>query len=148
MRLLTQLIALHRTRQLNRQWRDIQRGIQGLSRQNRTRLGTLTLREIGQATRCDFPHLYGTPPEERYQPWGQGTEIGYTRARSDNNEVAIRGIALWLAVAYHETKDSHQAGLQAVYRQLMRQLRELKEARRDGDATDHWMTDRAESAVA
>ena len=129
MRLLTQLIALNRARQLNRQLRDIQQAIQGLSRQNRMRLGTLALREIGQATRCDFPHLYGTPPEERYLPWGQGTEIGYTRARSENVEVAIRGIALWLAVAYHETKDAQLGGLQSVYRQLMRQLRELKEMR-------------------
>ena len=148
MRLLTQLIALHRARQLNRQLRDIQRGIEGLSKQNRIRLGTLTLREIGQATRCDFPHLYATPPEARYLPWGQGTEVGYSRARSDNTEVAIRGIALWLAVAYHETKDARQGGLQAVYRQLMRQLRELKEVRSSVDASDRWMTDSAESAIA
>lgn len=148
MRLLTQLIAIHRARKLNRQLRDIQRSIEGLSRQNRTRLGTLTLREIGQATRCDFPHLYGTPPEERYLPWGQGTEIGYARARSDNAEVAIRGIALWLAVAYHETKEARQSGLQSVYRLLMRQLRELKDARSEGDASDRWMNDSTESAIA
>ena len=84
MRLLTQLIALNRARQLNRQLREIRQVVAGLSRQNRSRLETLTLREIGQATRCDFPHLYGTPPEERYLPWGQGTEIGYGRARSEN----------------------------------------------------------------
>jgi hypothetical protein len=139
MRLLTQLIAINRARQLSRQLREIQRSIDALSRQNRGRLGTLTLREIGQATRCDFPHLYGTPPEERYLPWGQGTEIGYTRARSENVEVAIRGIALWLAVAYHETKDARQGGLQTVYRQLMRLLRELKETRREGDTSESWM---------
>ncbi|WP_017460407.1 hypothetical protein [Dyella ginsengisoli] len=145
MRLLTQLIALNRARQLNRQLRDIQQAIQGLSRQNRMRLGTLALREIGQATRCDFPHLYGTPPEERYLPWGQGTEIGYTRARSENVEVAIRGIALWLAVAYHETKDAQLGGLQTVYRQLMRQLRELKDMRQasNGDIPGGWMKEAA-----
>lgn len=145
MRLLTQLIALNRARQLQRQLREIQKIMDGLSRQNRTRLGTLVLREIGQATRCDFPHLYGTPPEERYLPWGQGTEIGFARARSENVEVAIRGVALWLAVAYHETKDARLGGLQAVYRQLMRLLREIKESRRGTDATAEWM---GESAVA
>ena len=144
MRLLTQLIAINRARQLARQLRDIQQSIHALSRQNRTRLGTLTLREIGQATRCDFPHLYGTPPEERYLPWGQGTEIGYVRARSENVEVAIRGIALWLAVAYHETKDARQGGLQNVYRQVMRQLRELKETQREGGtAAAGWMNESA-----
>ncbi len=145
MRLLTQLIAIKRARQLGRQLRDIQQSIHVLSRQNRTRLSTLTLREIGQATKCDFPHLYGTPPEERYLPWGQGTEIGYVRARSENVEVAIRGIALWLAVAYHETKDARLGGLQSVYRQVMRQLRELKEERREGGTTtaDSWMNESA-----
>lgn len=145
MRLLTQLIAINRARQLNRQLRDIQQAIQGLSRQNRMRLGTLALREIGQATRCDFPHLYGTPPEERYLPWGQGTEIGYARARSENVEIAIRGIALWLAVAYHETKDAQLGGLQTVYRQLMRQLRELKEMRQEsgGEAGSDWINEAA-----
>jgi hypothetical protein len=144
MRLLTQLIAINRTRQLGRQFRDIERGIQALSRQHRARLSTLTLREIGQATKCDFPHLYGTPPEERYLPWGQGTDIGHTRARSDNTEVAIRGIALWLAVTYHETKDAQQAGLQTQYRRLMRVLRELKEVNGPNSSiAESWMKETA-----
>jgi hypothetical protein len=139
MRILTQLIALNRSRQLGRQLREIERTIQALPRHGRARLGTLALREIGQAARNDFPHLYGTPPEERYRPWGQGTEIGYARARSDNPEVALRGIALWLAVAYHETKDSPHPGLQPHFRRLMRVLRELKEIHGRNDATRTWM---------
>ena len=139
MRIVTRLIAMNRGRQLGKQFREIERQIRALPKRSRARLGTMALREIGQASRSDFPHLYGTPPEERYLPWGQGTEIGYTRARSENVEVAIRGIALWLAVAYHETKDARQGGLQTVYRQLMRLLRELKETRREGDTSESWM---------
>ncbi|WP_049622301.1 hypothetical protein [Frateuria defendens] len=140
MRLLSQLIALGRHRQLNRQFRTIERNIQALPRQGRARLGALTLREIGQASRSDFPHLYGTPPEQRYLPWGQGTMIGYARARSENAEVALRGMALWLAAAYHETKDAPHAGLRAQHRQLMRIVRELKELRGDkADAASAWM---------
>ena len=140
MRLLTTLIAFKRARQLGRQFRDIDRSINKLSRQNRIRLAMLTLREIGQATRCDFPHLYGTAPEQRYQAWGQGTETGYTRACSDNLEVSLRGIALWLAVAYHETKTAEQPALQTQYRQLMRVLRELKQANRDETETESWVS--------
>ncbi len=139
MRLLTQLIALRRARQLNLQFRDIQRSVGALSSQNRSRLAALTLREIGQATRCDFPHLYGTAPEARYMPWGQGTDIGFSRARSENVEIAIRGVALWLAVAYHETKDAPQASLQRQYRQVMRLLRELKETGRGSNEAERWM---------
>ena len=143
MRLLIKLIAMNRARQLGRQFRDIERQIRALSRSARTRLGLLTLREIGQASRNDFPHLYGTPPQDRYMPWGHGTSIGYDRARSDNLEVALRGIALWLAVAYHETKDSPHPSLQPHHRQLMRVVRELKETHRKADVTQQWMNSSA-----
>ncbi|CAM5496194.1 Transcriptional regulator OS=Rhodanobacter lindaniclasticus OX=75310 GN=B1991_09330 PE=4 SV=1 [Rhodanobacter lindaniclasticus] len=62
--------------------------------------------------------------------------------------MALRGIALWLAVAYHETKTATQPDLQAQHRQLLQLLRELKEihgnSTRD-DTVDSWMQ---ESAVA
>jgi hypothetical protein len=137
MRIVTRLIAMNRGRQLGKQFREIERQIHALPKRNRARLGTMALREIGQASRCDFPHLYGTPPEERYLPWGQGTDIGFARARSDNAEVALRGIALWLAVAYHETKDSQHPAIKPHHRGLMRVLRELKEDHR-ADPKREW----------
>jgi hypothetical protein len=145
MQLLTPFFVMMRARQLGRQFRDIERNIRALPKRNRTRLSTLTLREIGQASRSDFPHLYGTPPEARYQPWGQGTEAGYERACSTNPEVALRGIALWLAVAYHETKNSPHASLQPQHRQLMQLLRELKEVHSSSNTAESWMQN---SAVA
>ncbi len=145
MQLLTPFFVMMRARQLGRQFRDIERSVRALSRRNCERLSTLTLREIGQASRSDFPHLYGTAPEARYLPWGQGTDAGYGRACSNNAEVALRGIALWLAVAYHETKNSTHASLQPQHRQLMQLLRELKEVHRSGNTVDSWMQ---ESAVA
>ncbi|XRD81802.1 hypothetical protein ISN76_13625 [Dyella halodurans] len=129
---------MNRGRQLGRQFREIEHSINELPKRSRSRLGTMALREIGQAARSDFPHLYGTPPEERYLPWGQGTDIGFARARSDNPEVAMRGIALWLAAAYHETKDTPYPNLQPHHRQLMRVLRELKEDHR-ADTVEKWM---------
>ncbi|HET6554427.1 MAG TPA: hypothetical protein VFG49_12945 [Dyella sp.] len=138
MRIVTRLIAMNRAHQLGRQFREIERHVRSLPKRNRARLGTMALREIGQASRCEFPHLYGTPPEERYLPWGQGTDIGFARARSDNPEVAMRGVSLWLAAAYHETKDTPHANLQPQHRELMRLLRELKEAHRE-DPVQNWM---------
>lgn len=137
MRIVTRLIAMNRARLLGRQLREIERQVQNLPKRTRARLGTMALREIGQASRCDFPHLYGTPPEERYLPWGQGTEIGLARARSDNAEVAMRGIALWLAVAYHETKNTPHQNIRPHHRDLMRLLRELKEQHR-ADPSQEW----------
>ncbi|SFS03203.1 hypothetical protein SAMN05216570_1692 [Dyella sp. OK004] len=133
MRIVSQIIAISRARQLSRQFREVERHIQNLPRRGRAQLGMLTLREIGQASRSEFPHLYGTSPEQRYLPWGEGTDIGYSRARSDNPEISMRGIALWLAVAYHETKDSPHLKLQLQHRHLMRVLRELKEVHRSAE---------------
>jgi len=60
--------------------------------------------------------------------------------------VALRGIALWLAVAYHETKNSPHSSLQPQHRQLMQLLRELKEVHGSSKPVDNnWMQ---ESAVA
>lgn len=140
MQIVTRLIAMNRARQLQRQFRQIERNISALPARTRARLGIMTLREIGQASRCEFPHLYGTAPEQRYIPWGQGTDIGFGRAQSDNPEVALRGIALWLAVAYHETKESSHTSLQPQHRQLLRVLRELRDATSEQpDTMAQWM---------
>ena len=55
--------------------------------------------------------------------------------------MALRGIALWLAVAYHETKNSPHASLQPQHRQLMQLLRELKEIHGNSNAktVESWM---------
>ncbi len=143
MQILTPFFVTMRARQLGRQFRDIERSIRALPRRNRDRLSVLTLREIGQASRCDFPHLYGTTPETRFLPWGQGTDTGYERARSNNVEVALRGIALWLAVAYHETKNTPHAKLQPQHRQVLQLLRELKEVHQSSHTVDSWMQEPA-----
>ena len=139
MQLLTSFIAMIRARRLRQQFRDIERSIRALPVRSRIRLSTLTLREIGQAARSDFPHLYGTSPELRYLPWGQGTDAGHERARSGNGEVALRGIALWLAVAYHETKNSPHAHLRPIHRQVMQLLRQLKDVHHQSDIAESWM---------
>jgi hypothetical protein len=144
MRLIVPFIAFVRGLQLDRQFRRIGAGLDALPAAARARLSLLTLREIGQAARSEYPHLYGTPPQDRYLPWGRGTATGFARAGSDNPEIALRGIALWLAVAYHETKDSPYPFVQARHRRLLRVVHELKalhghavRERTDGEAA--WM---------
>lgn len=144
MRSIVLLIAFVRGQQLERQFRRIGKSLEALPSAARARLSLLTLREIGQAARSEFPHLYGTPPQDRYLPWGRGTATGFTRACSDNPEIALRGMALWLAVAYHETKDSPYPFMRSRHRQLLRVVRELKDlhgngAREQEDEADSWM---------
>jgi hypothetical protein len=129
MRIVTRLIVLSRSIQLNRQFREIEKSIAELPVVARRQLASLAMKEFAMAAKCEFPHLYGTPESEpRYQPWGSGTDLGFSRVKSDNPQVKLRGIALWLTVAYHETKDSKYGEIQELHRHLMRTLRILKES--------------------
>lgn len=129
MRIVTRIIALSRSIQLNRQFREIEKTIAELPLASRRQLAAIAMREFATAAKCEVPHLYCTPDnEQRYQPWGTGTELGFARVRSDNPQVKLRGIALWLTVAYYETKDSKYGEVQNLHRALMRTLRILKES--------------------
>jgi hypothetical protein len=148
MKLPTRLTVIWRARQLARQLRGIERSIRSLPQRSRSRLNSLALREIGRASGDELPQEYGLAPDARELPWGQGTEASYERACSKNPEVAMRGIALWMAMAYHETRHSTDPRLQPQYRQLMQLLREIKQAQATPDAADHWMQSSQSSEAA
>lgn len=145
MQFVTRLIALSRAVQLRRQFREINKALEQLAPSVRRQLAAIALREFASASKSEFPHLYATPPDEKYRAWGSGADIGLERLRSDNLQVRLRGVALWLAVVYHETKDSQFAEQQELHRQVLRALRMLKEA---VPATDlnRWMIGEAEAA--
>lgn len=145
MHLVTRLIALTRAIQLRRQYREINKALEQLPQNVRRQLAAIALREFSNASKSEFPHLYATPPEDKYRAWGSGTDIGLERLRSDNLQVRLRGIALWLAVAFHETKDSPFGEQQELHRQLMRSLRTLKETIPVAEL-NRWMLNEAEAA--
>ncbi|MBX3692959.1 hypothetical protein [Dokdonella sp.] len=134
MQILTRLIALTRGMQLKRQFKDIEKALEQLAPGARRQLAAIAMREFSAASKSEFPHLYATPPEEKYAPWGSGTAIGFERMKSDSLQVRLRGLALWLIVSFHETKDSPFPDQRELHRQVMRTLRTLKESA--GDAPD------------
>ena len=128
MRIVSRIIALSRSIQLNRQFREIEKTIAALPLSERRQLAAIAMREFATAARSEFPHLHGTvEARQRYQPWGTGTELGYARMKSNNPHLQLRGIALWLTVAYHETKESKYSEVQSLHRNVMRTLRLLKQ---------------------
>jgi hypothetical protein len=137
MRIVNRIIALTRSIQLNRQFREIEKVIAELPLSTRRQLAAISMREFATAAKSEVPHMYGSVDQgPRYQPWGNGTDIGYARLRSDNEHLQLRGIALWLTVAYYETKDSKFSEAQDLHRHLMRTLRVLKESLPPGDAAE------------
>jgi hypothetical protein len=139
MSFFTRTIAFARGYQLSRQFSVIERSIQALPATALIKLEALLKAEIARAEQCEFPHLYGTPPGQRYVPWGQGTQTGFERVKSDNLEVRLRGIALWLAVVFHETRDSPYANMQPQQRAVLRVLRELKPIGARSAKAERWM---------
>ncbi len=128
MHFINRIIAMSRAAQLGRQLREVEQSMDQMAQSTRVRLAGLVMREIDQAARCEFPHLYGTAPDLRYKLWGTGTDTGIERAKSDNLQVRLRGIALWLAVAYHETRESSFNDSQNMHRRIQGIVRKLKES--------------------
>jgi hypothetical protein len=146
MQLVTRLIALSRAVQLRRQFREINRALEELAPATRRQLAAIALREFANAAKSEFPHLYATPPDEKYRAWGSGADIGLERLRSDNLQVRLRGVALWLTVVFHETKDSAFGEQQELHRQVMRALRTLKETVPATDLNRWMVNNEAEAA--
>lgn len=146
MPILTRVIALSRAIQLRRQLREVNKTLEQLTPPVRRQLAAIAVREFNSASASEFPHLYGTPPEEKYRAWGAGTDIGIERLHSENLQVRLRGLALWLTVAFHETKDSPFAEQQELHRQVMRAMRSLKESV-PADQVKQWMGTGVEEAA-
>jgi hypothetical protein len=128
MKFVFRTLALARYLTLRNQLKDLEKAIGSLSLDQRRALFALAQKEFANAAAAAVPHLYSSENVERYSPWGNGTAIALDRVRSDNLPLKLRGIALWLAVAYHETKDLPYSEMQDMHRNVMRTLRLLKES--------------------
>jgi hypothetical protein len=127
MRFVTRIVALSRAARLHRQFRDIEQRTRALPAPACTLLSELITRECAAAGRTEAPRLYGSSPDVKPGSWGTGTDLGYERARSDNAQVRLRGVALWMAVAYHETRESSFPEFEGLHREILRFMRQIKE---------------------
>lgn len=149
MRLVTRILALSRAVRLRRQFQEIERCTLGLPRPTCVLLAELVAKECVAATRTDPPHLYGSPPDLKPGSWGTGMDLGYERARSDNAQVRLRGVALWLAVAYHETREASFPEFEGLHREVLRLMRQIKESAAPAGADDNhpWVRGNSEAAA-
>lgn len=128
MKLLVKTLAFGRSWMLRRQLSEVERMLDGLNAEQRRALHALTQREFSAASKLEIPHFYCSDGHDRYAPWGRGTEVAMERVRSGNQTLMLRGLALWLAVAYHETKDVGYAQIEVLHRRVLRSVRRLRES--------------------
>jgi len=127
MHVVNRILSMTRMMKLGRQLREVESAIYALPAPLARQVAIITTRELDLAQRCDPPWMHGTPPEDSGSEWGAGADIGIARVRSDNPQVRMRGIGLWLAVIYHESAESQTPGAHDLHRQVMRVVRQLKE---------------------
>lgn len=123
-RLVTRVTSLGRAARLRRQFGDIEQRSLELPRSYREQLAELIGRECDNVAAAPDPSLYGAHTDEGVTTGG--LDVGFDRARSDNVQVRMRGVALWIALVYHETRDAEAAESRELHRAILRLMRELK----------------------
>lgn len=123
-RLVARVTSLGRAARLRRQFGEIEQRSLELPRSYRDQLAELIGRECHNVAAAPDPSLYGSQTDDGVT--SSGLDLGFDRARSDNVQVRMRGLALWIALVYHETRDATAPESQELHRSILRVMRELK----------------------
>lgn len=119
------LIAFVRYIVLRRDLKTVEKSIRAFNDRRRAQLAQLLMKEFAEAGKLSDPTHYADSPR-MYAPWGTGTRMAMERMRSNNEQLKLRGIALWIVVAFNETSQSPYQELAGLHRELVRLSRELK----------------------
>ena len=128
MDLLITLLTHYRQWMLSRQAAVVRAAVLAMTAEQRRTAADQTLSEIRAAAALPLPHLHGDVEPVPYRPW---TPVAGTMARRATDravQLRLRSVAVWLAVVYHETRHARGDGMQAVHREVLGILRELKTA--------------------
>ena len=130
--------ALAQCRQLmlQRQATAVLKAVQALDANQRKTTADQTLAEIQAASVLPQPHWHGASETMLYRPWSPVASVAAGRVNDRSIQLRQRSVALWLAVVYHETRQTPYPGLQAVHRRVLGILRELREGARATPASE------------
>ncbi|MEZ5463804.1 MAG: hypothetical protein R3F22_00980 [Lysobacteraceae bacterium] len=126
MRFITRFYEMTRPLALMRQTREVAQIIYAMPRMQQRELATLAQQEIDIAAEQPVPHLHGSKSVSEDRPWGDAAEQALSRARSNVAQLRNRGLALWLATVFHETRNAPQSSMQSVHREVLGFLGLLK----------------------
>jgi len=134
MEMLLMLLTQWRRMMLGKQAGAVRRAVQAMSAEQRRQTAAHTLDEIRAAAELPLPHLYGEAATSLYRPWSRVAETMAGRVDDRSIQLRQRSIGTWLAVVYHETRETQDEGLQAIHREVLGLLREIKDTRAAGRA--------------
>lgn len=126
MNMFLSVLAQCRQLMLQRQAAAVLKAVRAMDAMQRKTTADQTLAEIQAASVLSQPHWHGSNETMLYRPWSPVASVCAGRVRDRSIQLRQRSVALWLAVVYHETRDTPHAGLQAVHRRVLGILRELR----------------------
>ena len=126
MDMLISLLTQYRRLMLARQAAVVRAAVLALTAEQRRLAADQTLNDIRTAAEMQLPHLYGDTEPGPYRPWTPVAETMAKRATDRATQLRLRSIAMWLAVVYHETREARGENMQAVHREVLGILRELR----------------------
>jgi hypothetical protein len=126
-RIVTRVTSMSRAARLRHQLGEIEQGIRQLTPPLCHQLSELIGRECANVEQADEPEAYGSQTDPTTGILTAGIDLGHERARSDNVQVRLRGMALWIALVFHETRDAVPPEMAELHRQVLRVMRQLKE---------------------
>src|SRR5690606_32762828 len=139
MNVMISMLTRWRRWMLTRQADVVRKAVTGLTPEQRRQAADQTLAEIQAAACLPLPHLHGDSQQSLYQPWSPVASRAAQRAPDRWVQWRRRGISLWRAGVYHETRHAQAPGRQAVHRSVLGILRELKETvRAEKPAEQAW----------
>jgi len=106
MKYLTQVLAFTRLLVLRRQWKRIQQWLISVQVPQETQLAALVYEEAQHAAKHPAPQFYGSQNVASYSPWGDAADKAFELFSSLDAREQMRGIAMWLAVVYYETRNA------------------------------------------
>ena len=127
MKQFIRIIAYVRSFVLRNDLKKVKRTLVGLTHMQQRQLAHLLMKEFAEAGKLNDSIAYANS-QSLYAPWGDGTRLAMERMRSNNDQLRMRGVALWIVVAFNETRQTPHAELAEVHRSLIRLSRDLKSA--------------------
>jgi len=115
MKYLTRMLAYTRFLVLSRQWKSIQQWLYTLPADQEMRFAASVYGEATRASKHPTPQFYASENVESYSPWGDAADNAFALSRSADVQEQMRGIAVWLAVVYYETRNAPVEALRKLH---------------------------------
>ena len=117
---------LSRKVMLSWQAKVVEKAIRELPEAKRREAAALTLAELDSAVYLAAAQGDGNATTSSSPSRSPSAQQAFERVRSRLQPIRLRGLATWIAVVYHETRDSADEGFQGVHRDVLGLIAELK----------------------